>query len=140
MKLRYLIPTVLFVLMQFAYASATPATKPPKFSGDPNRAILVKADNPTVRLTLKSNRTTGFSWYVMKYNQNLVTPISEKYMAPNSNLAGAPGYSVWTFKIAAQAFTMPHLLQISMVYARPWEMGDLKPTVFKVITERSGSN
>jgi inhibitor of cysteine peptidase len=83
---------------------------------------MVTAKNPNYTLKLSSNATTGYSWFVLSYPHNLVQVVSHKYIAPNTQMAGAPGTSVWQFKVKKAALAVPTIIQIKMLYARPWEV------------------
>ena len=97
-----------------------------------NKPIYVKADNPIVSVTLSSNRTTGYRWFLMKLNRRLIKPVSAVFAGPaNKKLMGAPGTVTWTFKVKKAAFTVPRIMKVRLLYARPW---DLSSAESKVIT------
>lgn len=98
----------------------------------PNTAIKVQANQPEFTLTLQSNPSTGYSWFLTKYNSQLITAVSHQFVAPNTNLIGAPGYEIWTFKLAPTAFAVPQTTNVVMEYARPWEKSGGSKSVFKV--------
>jgi inhibitor of cysteine peptidase len=85
-----------------------------------NKQVEVKAGTMfTVKLC--SNQTTGFKW-AEKANisdSSVLQQIDHKYVAPGTNMPGAPGEEIWTFK-AVKAGTCT----ISMEYGRPWEGGE----------------
>lgn len=118
-----------------AYAADTAKAPANNIFTDPNKTIMVSAKDPQFTITLKSNPTTGYMWFLEKYDTNLVTVVSHQYQPPTSQLVGAGGKDVWTFKLNSIAFSAPHLLQLNMVYARPWaiEQGR-KETVFNVVS------
>lgn len=87
---------------------------------DPSNIIQVTPADSTVTIKIKSNATTGYSWFLTDYNSAVLTPISSKYVAPTSNLVGAAGYVEWQFSVNKAAFTVPQLTQVSMQYLRPW--------------------
>ncbi len=87
---------------------------------DPNKAISVSSSSPEVTLKIKSNPTTGYSWFLMDYDHDVLKPISREYVAPEKNLVGASGYEVWHFKVNASAFVVPQMTHITLQYARPW--------------------
>lgn len=123
-------------LLTFVGVNAMAASAPPakvEFTS-PKKAIFVKQEHPQFTITLQSNPTTGFSWFLSKYNQNLVEVISQKYVAPSSKLMGAPGYEVWTFQVTDAGFKVPQTMKIEMSYARPWEKKVGKATAFRVFT------
>jgi len=102
----------------------------------PAKAISVTQKKPEFTITLKSNPTTGFSWFLGKYDEGLIKAVSQKYVAPSSKLMGAPGYEVWTFKVLPKAFAIPSTMEIEMDYARPWEKKPGNKTVFRVYTSK----
>ena len=125
--MRYLL---LLLLCVTTFSFATPVN----FS-DPQKAIFVKKTAATVTITVKSNPTTGYSWFLKKYNHALIQPISRNYVAPSQKLPGAGGYEVWTFKINSTAFDVPQWLAISLAYARPWSPQSAKVQTFTVVTQ-----
>lgn len=123
--------TLLVILMLSAMITvAAPATKV-EFSS-PNTAITLRPDQHTFTLTLQSNPSTGYSWFLTKYNSQLITAVSHQFVAPDSKLIGAPGYEIWTFKLAPAAFAVPQSTNVVMEYARPWEKKSGSKSVFKV--------
>lgn len=84
-----------------------------------NNAITVTKDNPYFVIKLKSNKTTGYSWSLQKYDKKLIKLISHQYVAPATNIMGAPGYETFKFK----ALPNPALTKtvIQLIYAQPWQ-------------------
>jgi inhibitor of cysteine peptidase len=101
-----------------------------------NTAIGVSASQPEFIIKLKSNPTTGYSWFLRDYNSALVESISHEFQAPtDKKLMGAPGYELWKFKVKPAAFTVPQQTTIKLVYARPWESGESSTQqIFKITT------
>ena len=83
--------------------------------------ISVTKEQPEFTIQLKSNPTTGFSWFLREYDSELVKPLEHHFVKGNSRLIGSPGMEEWTFRISPQAFAVPHQTVIRFVYARPWE-------------------
>ena len=85
------------------------------------------APGDSIQVTLKSNRTTGFSWQLVSISDPAVLEkVSDRYETPQAaSPAGAPpmvgagGQEVWTFKSLQKGRS-----QISMEYSRPWEGGE----------------
>lgn len=87
--------------------------------------INIYSDTGEFRINLKSNSTTGYSWYLENYDSNLLVPIKQKYQSsqPKKNkkpLLGAGGTETWTFKAVKNAFSVPRVSKIKFVYMRPW--------------------
>ncbi len=100
--------------------------------------IMVSSDKPSFVIKLKSNPTTGYSWFLREFNSSLVEPVKQHFEAPtDKKLMGAPGYELWTFRAKPAAFLVPQQTTIRFVYARPWEAADNSTqVVFKVTTTK----
>jgi inhibitor of cysteine peptidase len=84
-------------------------------------AFSISADKAEFTLKVKSNPTTGFSWFLTDYNSALLEPVKHSFEAPtDKKLVGAPGYELWTFRAKPAAFTVPQQTLIRLVYTRPW--------------------
>jgi inhibitor of cysteine peptidase len=115
-------------LSSFSYAENMATQEKP--------VVMVTANKPQFDIRLRSNPTTGYSWFLKKYNANLIEPVKHVFEAPqNKKLIGAPGYEVWTFRVKPAGFVVPHQTTIHFIYARPWEaVGSSTDVVFKVMT------
>lgn len=85
-----------------------------------NKQVDVKT-GAIITVKLCSNQTTGFKW-ADKANisdASILQQIDHKYIAPGTNMPGAPGEEIWTFKAVN-----PGASTISMEYGRPWEGGE----------------
>lgn len=95
--------------------------------------ITVTAQHPEFVLKLKSNPTTGYSWFLQDYNSNLITPVKHSFQPTTSQLVGAGGFDVWTFHVKPAAFIVPQQSIVRMIYARAWEKNESgKEVDFKV--------
>jgi predicted secreted protein len=120
-------------------AHATTATQsPPADTGftDPAKAIMVSAKASQFSIVLHANPTTGYMWFLEKYDPNFITVVNHLYQPPtDTRLVGAGGKDIWVFKLNPAAFSAPHMLKINMVYARPWAIDQgRKETVFNVVS------
>lgn len=99
--------------------------------------INITSKQPEFVLKLKSNPTTGYSWFLREYDANLISPIKHSFQAANNGLVGSSGFDFWTFKVKPAGFTVPQQTVIRMVYARPWATSD-NPTqvVFRISTTK----
>lgn len=107
--------------------------------------ILTKA-NPTFTLKLPSNPTTGYSWFIVNYDNSLLTLQKHQYVAPNNanknnkTRIGQGGYEIWQFKATTAALQVPRIIAIKLIYARPWEIktnkipGDIEVKTIYVVT------
>ena len=91
-------------------------------SARPDKVIQVSAKNPAFTVSLQSNRTTGYQWLLRYCDAKLVVPVSNNYLPPkNKKMMGAPGTSVWKFRVTKAALAVPRLIRIKLVYVRPWQ-------------------
>ena len=69
---------------------------------------------------LYSNRSTGFSWSELAQisDQTVLMQIDHKCLPPTSDLSGAGGQEVWTFKTLNEGSST-----IYLEYSQPWEGG-----------------
>lgn len=87
--------------------------------------ITISAKEPLFTLKLKSNPTTGYSWFLREYNANIIIPVKRQFEKEKDvKLMGAPGFELWTFKIKPQGFAVPQQTTLRFVYTRPWEGND----------------
>jgi len=124
----------------FLLISVVAFAEPPQYTQD-KPVIMATPKNPEFVIKLKSNRTTGYIWLLREYDKNLITPIKHRYLSPISQLVGAPGFELWTFRVNAAGFTVPQLTYIRFVYARPWEAATDQSSLveFKVTTQTTTS-
>lgn len=86
------------------------------------KAVLVKASHPEVKITLPANPSTGYRWMLGYYPATLIEPVSETYLPPKRQLAGAAGHVVWVFKVKPIAFKVTQLIYVNMIYAQSWNL------------------
>lgn len=116
-------------------------TKTPALSVDnlytedkPN--IAVDAKHAEFILKIKSNPTTGYSWFLREYDANLIMPVKHSFLPPEKSLIGAPGYELWTFRVKPIGFVVPQQTIIRMIYSRPWQGSDSSTQlVFRISTQ-----
>lgn len=97
---------------------------------NPARTITVSQGEKFV-IIMESNRTTGFAWQLEKpVNENLIKVLGSEYMHPKSDLDGAGGKEIWTFRAVSVGEAKIHFK-----YVRPWEKGKPpeKQTVYTVV-------
>lgn len=79
-------------------------------------------------LNIPANATTGYQWVLKDdFEAKFVQLISTEYQAPDSELMGAGGTSVWTFKAQEEGVTT-----LAFEYIRPWET-DVEPEIVLLI-------
>lgn len=99
------------------------------------RPALVSADAPQVEVCahpgktlmlncggcfvvrLPANPTTGYGWQLaLPLNERIVVLVTNDYIAPATQLVGAGGEEVWSFKAVGRGRA-----EIAFRYVRPWE-------------------
>ena len=101
---------------------------------DPGKPIILKPDEHHFVIVLKSNPSTGFSWFLKKYNNDLIEPVGHQYLKPANDRMGAGGIEKWRFKVKSDAFEVPHIMKIKFIYTRPWDLKQETSETFTVIT------
>lgn len=97
--------------------------------------LFVGPQNLEFEITVVSNAgSTGFSWYLDKYDNNIITPVSTENINNNQDdeLVGAPIEVKWKFKVNPSVITVPQITHIKLINKRAWEV-DSMPAAVKVI-------
>lgn len=98
------------------------------------KPIVVKAAHPTFAITLKANPTTGYTWFLKGDLPRQIKALNKVFHAPDTHKMGAAGYETWFFKMSKQAFKVPHMFTITLIYAQPWQLSAGQVTTFTVVT------
>ncbi len=73
----------------------------------------------TLQITLESNPTTGYQWTVFDMDETILAQVGEaEYRSEGTQMAGAGGEEIFTFKALASGETV-----LSLGYHRDWEEG-----------------
>lgn len=105
---------------------------------DASHAITVTADNPEFNISMQSNPTTGYRWYLKPWAVAWLTVLSQEYDIQDTTAVGAGGTETWHFKLLPQAFSARFILPIEFVSIRPWTVSSDKSSTtqtFYVVTE-----
>lgn len=96
---------------------------PAREYSDPSTPIEATIEE-VFAISLDSNPTTGYSWRIAgKVDERVVRLTGTKFVPPDSDLRGAPGRRIWSFKGTGVGTTT-----LSFEYLRPWEK---KPPIRK---------
>lgn len=101
--------------------------------------LYVKASHPEFSIRLPENVTTGYSWFIKRYNPNFIQVLGKTHQNhPHSNTqksaVGMPGTAVFNFKVLPAALTAPQHLQVTLIYARPWQIQSGEIQTFDIVT------
>ena len=117
------------LLAAFLCSSAFALTKEtPPGVNESNKSVVINNSAPDFQLRLPANPTTGYSWFLKSYDHKLLHVIRNSYEAPQSTLLGAGGVSIWSFRAVPEAFKVPQVTEIVLIYMRPGDVksGDVK--------------
>lgn len=73
-------------------------------------------------ITLPSNPTTGYSWFIQAYDHDSLILKAHRYLPAETKRVGAGGLEEWQFVATPQALRAPHVVPVTLIYARPWEL------------------
>ena len=124
-------------LLIFAFfCSAAIAETPPVADqkSEANKPISLTSIEPSFELRLPANPTTGYNWYLVRYDHRLVRVIRNHYEPPKSTLLGAGGTSVWTFRAVPEAFKVPYLTEVKLAYMRPFDLQSKEEKTVTILT------
>lgn len=123
------------MVMGSVYAAETASNISHVYTED-KLGIAVTKDQSQFVVKLKSNPTTGYSWFLRGYDSEIIAPVKHHFEhATDRKLMGAPGFETWTFQVKEHGFIVPQQTAIRFVYARPWENDvQAKQVVFQVST------
>lgn len=79
------------------------------------------------RLELPGNITTGYNWTIDALDESALQLVSEDYEESRSDLLGAGGTSVFTFKALQAGQT-----SLKLIYSRPFEKGVPPEKTFEI--------
>lgn len=105
---------------------------------DSAKPVVVKAAVPEFAITLGSNRTTGYGWYLESLDADLIEAVGQVYVTPSTGALGAPGHETWTFKARAGAFAVPRVTTLIFRSLRPWDARDGGEARFTVVLVPGG--
>jgi inhibitor of cysteine peptidase len=133
-KLLYLaVCSIILISVSFAQSK----NKDANIYSEDKQSIFVTRDQPDFKIKLKSNPTTGFSWFLREYDPSLITAVKHEFQAAEGKvkMIGAPGFEIWSFHMKPAAFTVPQQTTIRMVYTRPWDGSEgSSQLVFRIVT------
>jgi len=73
-------------------------------------------------VTLESNPSTGYQWFLKKYDHQILNLINYSYVpSKDTKLIGAPGNAKWTFKVNSYVVKAPVVTHIELLHKRAFE-------------------
>lgn len=101
---------------------------------DTNKAITLEKNQTEFTIKLPSNPTTGYSWFLKSYDSSLVQPLEHEFIGPKESRIGAGGTEIWRFRPTQKAFQVPQFIQLTFVYAQPWNIKSAEEKVVTVVS------
>ena len=80
-------------------------------------------------VTLEANPTTGYRWRLAEpFDRDALELVGSEFERPETDLFGAGGEEVWTFRAKRQGRAV-----VRLEYVRPWE-GEASPAESRTLT------
>ncbi|HOO32703.1 MAG TPA: protease inhibitor I42 family protein [Thermotogota bacterium] len=103
-------------MLEFSYQINSEPTVNVQYK-DGDFVIINLIPGDILAISLPANATTGYQWVLEEeLHSRYVELISNSYIAPETNLLGAGGTSVWTFKAVNEG-----IVTAELEYLRTWE-------------------
>lgn len=97
---------------QIKIEPSIPLGEPPGEVGEMDMRV-----GDTLELSFESNPTTGYQWEVVELNPAVLRQVGEaEFVAPTTDLLGAPGVEVFRFEAVAPGETL-----LKLIYHRAFE-------------------
>jgi inhibitor of cysteine peptidase len=97
--------------------------------------LQVNTKVPHFTITLPANPTTGYHWELTQSDQKLYTLTNQHYVKPTSQLMGAQGNTVFTFKLTGK--DKPAQSNMVFTYTRSWDKSqDSKQPVTLIFVDK----
>lgn len=147
MKKSILSITALVTLTGFAFAHGHEKTQPTpnkhdhSIASQESQTILLKPGQKTFSIKLKANATTGYQWFLKKYDDDLVKVKDYQYVvdASHEKMVGVGGTAEFTFKADSDFLKAPQQTTLYFVYLQPWNKGGKGQCQKVVVRSLSGN-
>jgi inhibitor of cysteine peptidase len=91
------------------------AARSVRLTAEDSGRIIESTVSDRIVITLESNITTGFSWVMTaEPDAEVLELVDSEYRAPETELVGAGGHEIWTFRA-----TGPGSTAVELRYERP---------------------
>jgi hypothetical protein len=100
-----------------------------------DKPIIITNKNSHITIKLKENTgSTGYQWFLEKYDHNLLELYQYAYIKPIKNIPGAAGDAVFDFLLKNDFKRTPQITRIEFIKARPWDLDGKATKEYKVIS------
>lgn len=85
--------------------------------------LMLQSKQAEVTVSLPGNATTGYRWYLTRYDANLLSLAGADYVTDNSKpgLVGVGGVQHFYFKPTATLQLAPQVTKVGFTYMRGWQ-------------------
>ena len=115
------------VFCQPSWAQTDSSAGPLELGHDANGGSETIVRGQELRILLKENPTTGYTWHVVRQDSALLEMVKKDFLAPGGTMAGAPGKALFVFKAIAAGET-----ELVLGYYRSWEGSDTAVDHFRI--------
>lgn len=98
------------------------------------KPIIIQPNQQILKVSLDANATTGYSWFLKRYNRRYFTLSDYQYVAGNTDMPGAPGKAVFTFKVNPNFHKAPFATRMKLSYMRPWDTSSAMPRTLLILS------
>jgi len=102
---------------------------------DSSKSIIVNSINPSFSIKLKTIANNDSVWLLKEIDRNLISPIKKvshhdviKGKKNNSN-----HYEEWVFEVNQNAFKVPMITNVTLIYAQPSTMQNVQGSNFRIV-------
>jgi hypothetical protein len=97
--------------------------------------IIVTPQNSHIKIKLKeSTGSTGYQWFLIDYDHNLLELYKYEYVKPAKMMPGAAGEVVFDFLIKNDFKNAPQITSIKFATARAWDLSSKVVKEYNVIS------
>ena len=90
------------------------------YAAAPDASIRLKTNQQMVDITLAASPTSGYQWYTVNYNHDLLNLQNYRYVAGK---AGATDVAIFTFSVDPRFYDAPQKTDVTFVYEQPSHPG-----------------
>lgn len=103
----------------------------------PDASVRLKTNQQMVDITLAASPTSGYQWYVVNYNRDLLSLQNYRYVA---GAAGKTDVAIFTFSVDPRFYDAPQKTDVSFVYEQPSHPGVNATTADVAVSATASSN
>ncbi len=106
------------------------------YAAVPDASVRLKTNQQMVDITLAASPTTGYQWYVVHYDHDLLSLQNYRYVA---GAAGKSDVAIFTFSVDPRFYDAPQKTDVNFVYEQPSHPG-VNATMADVVVSATASS